>query len=113
MEVLAAGFASGRVIDLVVGLTLLEVVGLFVFRRVTGRGPRVSVVGLNLASGLCLMVAVRAALTGARRWCCIWRICGGFGASDLVGLGVAIALRISGPAQARVAGAVRCAIMKW
>jgi hypothetical protein len=65
MEVLAAGFASGRVIDLVVGLTLLEAVGLFVFRRVTGRGPRVSVVGLNLASGLCLMVAVRAALTGA------------------------------------------------
>jgi len=65
MEVLAAGFASGRVIDLVVGLTVLEVVALWGFRRVTGRGPRLSAVGLDLASGVCLMLAVRAALVGA------------------------------------------------
>lgn len=65
MELIAAGFASGRIIDLVVALTVLEAVGLALLRRLTGRGPRLAAIGLNLLSGLCLMLAVRGALTGA------------------------------------------------
>lgn len=64
-ELIAAGFASGRIIDLVVALTVLEALGLAAFRRLTGRGPRLRAIGLNLLSGLCLMLAVRGALTGA------------------------------------------------
>jgi hypothetical protein len=62
---MSALFASGRIIDAVLVLTLLEVVALLAFRRVTGRGPRLSAFLLNVLSGLCLMLAVRAALVGA------------------------------------------------
>lgn len=62
---MSALFASGRIIDLVVVLTLLEAGALVGFRRMTGRGPALSAFGLNLLSGLCLMLAVRAALVGA------------------------------------------------
>ncbi len=65
MELFAQGFASGRIIDVVVVLTVLEAAALILWRRMTGTGPRLSAFGLNLLSGLSLMLAVRAALVGA------------------------------------------------
>jgi hypothetical protein len=65
MDLFAQGFASGRIIDLVVALTVLEAAALIVWHRSTRTGPRLSAFGLNLLSGLCLMLAVRAALVGA------------------------------------------------
>jgi len=57
--------ASGLIVDLAIGLTLLELVGLVVYRRRTGRGIEASKLVTALASGLLLMLGLRAALTGA------------------------------------------------
>lgn len=46
-------------IDLVIGFTLLEAVALLLFHRVTGRGVAPCDFALNMASGLCLMLALR------------------------------------------------------
>ena len=63
-------FASGRLIDLILGLVVIEAIALTVLHRLTGKGvaPR-DLVGLLLA-GAFLLVAVRFALTGAD-WVCI------------------------------------------
>jgi hypothetical protein len=66
-------FASGRLIDLILGLVLVEAIALTVFHRLTGKGvaPR-DLVGLLLA-GAFLLVAVRLALTGAEWvWIGLW-----------------------------------------
>lgn len=57
--------ASGRIVDLILALVVLEAIGLVVWRRLTGRG--IEPVGLvaNLAAGACLLLALRAALTGS------------------------------------------------
>lgn len=62
---LEAFFASGRFVDAVIGLTVLEGLGLWLWRRLTGRGPGSLMWLPNLAAGLCLMLALRAALSGA------------------------------------------------
>ena len=64
-EGLAAWFASGRVVDLVVAVIALEAVVLFVRNRRTGRGPALAETWPNLGAGLALAMALRAALTGA------------------------------------------------
>ena len=46
-------------------LTLLELIGLIIYRRRTGRGIDGSKLVITLASGLFLMLGLRAALTGA------------------------------------------------
>ncbi len=66
-------FASGRLIDLILGLVVVEAIALTVMHRVTGKGvaPR-DLVGLLLA-GAFLLVAVRFALTGAEwTWIGFW-----------------------------------------
>jgi hypothetical protein len=66
-------FASGRLIDLILGLVLVEAVVLTVFHRRTGKGvaPH-DLVGLLLAGGF-LLLAVRAALVGAAWvWVGLW-----------------------------------------
>lgn len=66
-------FASGRLIDLILGLVVVEAIALTVFHRLTGKGvaPR-DLVGLLLA-GAFLLVAVRFALTGAEWvWIGLW-----------------------------------------
>lgn len=66
MTAFASGFfASGRVADLVLGLLALEAVLLLAYHRRTGRGIPAPVLLPNLLAGACLVLALRAALTGA------------------------------------------------
>lgn len=57
--------APHRLVDGVIAFTLLEAVWLVLWHRRTGRGVRPGDVLPNMASGLCLMAALRAALTEA------------------------------------------------
>lgn len=60
-----AVFSGTRVVDLVIGLTLLEGAALIAYRRATGRGLPAADFVPNLAAGLCLMLALRGSLAGA------------------------------------------------
>lgn len=64
-KLLAQLFASGRIIDVILALVALEGAALLLWHRRTGRGPAAIPLLCNLASGAALMLAVRAALTGA------------------------------------------------
>lgn len=55
---------SGRAIDLVLAITAIEALGLIAYHRMTGRGVPPGEFIVNLASGMCLMLALRTALTG-------------------------------------------------
>jgi hypothetical protein len=57
--------ASGRLIDLIIGFTVLEILALWLYHRVTGRGLAPAGMLPNLMAGLFLMLAVRAATTQA------------------------------------------------
>ena len=65
MGSLGEGFESRHLVDLVLVLTLFEVAALALYRRRTGKGVRMADVGPNLVAGLCLMLALRAALSTA------------------------------------------------
>jgi hypothetical protein len=58
-------FATGRIVDLILGLVVLETIGLLAVRRRTGRGVSAADLLPNLLAGACLLLAVRAALTDA------------------------------------------------
>jgi hypothetical protein len=58
-------FASGRIVDLILMLMTLETLTLVVCRRVSGRGIDTAPLLVNMAAGGCLLLALRAALTGA------------------------------------------------
>lgn len=58
-------FSSGLIADWVLGMMALEACVLLVYRRRSGRGPAAFDWLPNLASGACLMLALRAALVGA------------------------------------------------
>lgn len=56
---------SGRILDVVIAMTLLEGLALVIYRHVTGRGLRgTDVIGL-LAAGACLALAFRLFTLGA------------------------------------------------
>jgi hypothetical protein len=59
---LDALFANGRVVDLVIALTVCEGLFLAWLRRRSGKGLTLSDVVGNLAAGIFLMLALRAAL---------------------------------------------------
>ncbi len=61
---LGALFANGRVVDLVIILTICEGGFLVWLRRRTGRGLSFADVVGNLAAGVFLMLALRSALVG-------------------------------------------------
>lgn len=61
---MAALFESGRIVDLILGLMLLEALALVAWRRATGGGLPITGVLTNLAAGACLLLALRAALGG-------------------------------------------------
>jgi hypothetical protein len=62
---MAALFASGRMVDLVLALTLIEAVALVAWHRRTGGGVAPGDFLGNLLSGVCLLVALRLGLAGA------------------------------------------------
>ena len=55
-------------VDAVIALTLIEALVLWLYHRGSGRGVAFSEIGLNLVSGLCLMLALRVALAGDALW---------------------------------------------
>lgn len=52
-------------LDAVIVFTVLEGLGLWLYHRHTGQGLAPGEYALNMLSGLCLMLAVRAAVSGA------------------------------------------------
>lgn len=62
LDWLAGWVWSGHLVDIVIGLTVLEVIVLTAHHRLTRRGLALQDYALNLASGLFLMLALRAAL---------------------------------------------------
>ena len=58
-------FANGRIVDLILGLIVLEAIVLVVFRRSTGKGVAPADLIWNLLAGTCLLLALRGALLGA------------------------------------------------
>lgn len=58
-------FASGRIVDLILVLLVLEGLALVAWQRWTGRGPQPGGLIANLLAGAMLLLALRGALTGA------------------------------------------------
>jgi hypothetical protein len=58
-------FANGRIVDLILGLTVLEAVALIAYHRRTGHGVTPADLLGNLLAGVCLLLALRGALLGA------------------------------------------------
>ncbi len=56
---------SGGAVLVILGLIGLEAVGIALYRRLTGRGPRLQDLAFTLLSGGFLILALHAALTGA------------------------------------------------
>ncbi len=56
---------SGRIVDLILALVAIEALGLALYHRATHRGIAGVDLVANLASGFCLLLALRAALAGA------------------------------------------------
>jgi hypothetical protein len=56
---------SGRLVDLILGLVAVEAVVLLVLAARAARGPRARELVANLAAGVFLLLALRAALAGA------------------------------------------------
>lgn len=73
-------WSQGFLVDMAIAITLLEWVGLALYRRMSGKGLPAQAYLLNLVSGLCLMLAVRSALFGQDWW---------WGATCLAASGVA------------------------
>ena len=70
---MAALFASGRIVDLILLLTVFELSVLFVYRRFTGHGVAPFELLINLSSGVFLLLAVRCALVEAWwGWIGLW-----------------------------------------
>lgn len=66
-------FESGRIIDIILALIVLEVIAIYAYNRIKRRPPALSDVALNILSGACLMLALRAAFTGsAWQWAALW-----------------------------------------
>ena len=58
-------FRSGRIVDLILALVLLEAIALVWLRAKRGAGPGLLALGGNLAAGACLLLALRGALAGS------------------------------------------------
>jgi uncharacterized protein involved in response to NO len=66
-------FATGGIVDLILGLVAAEALLLAALRRWTGRGPALGALLGNLLAGACLLLALRAALTGTPwQWTAAW-----------------------------------------
>jgi len=72
-------FTSGRIVDLILALVVLELVVLAVVWTRSRRGVSPLALAANLASGACLLLALRAALTQAS-----WQVAAAFLAAAFV-----------------------------
>jgi hypothetical protein len=66
-------FASGRIVDLILAMVVLEALVLLTYRLLTGRGvPAVNLM-TNLLAGAFLLMALRSALIGSHwAWTSAW-----------------------------------------
>lgn len=58
-------FNSGRVADVILAVMIVEALLLLVYRKATGRGMAPADVASMLLAGACVVLALRAALTGS------------------------------------------------
>ncbi len=58
-------FANGQIVDLILGLMVLEALALTGYRRATGAGIAAGDLLASLMAGAMLLLALRAALAGA------------------------------------------------
>lgn len=65
-ETLAALVASGRAVDLILALVVVEALFLSALHRWRGRGVPLADFLPSALGGVCLLLALRGALTGAR-----------------------------------------------
>jgi hypothetical protein len=70
---MAALFASGHIVDLILLVVAVEAAGAFIWHRRTGRGLAPGDTLLLLLPGVCLLAALRGALVGAWfGWIAAW-----------------------------------------
>lgn len=70
---MGALFANGAIVDAILLFTVLEAAILLAYRHRTGRGVPAQDLLAALAAGLCLMLALRAALVGSPwPWIALW-----------------------------------------
>lgn len=62
MDILGDLFASGRIIDGIIVLMVLETVALLALRTITNNGVSLRALLPFMAAGICLMLALRTAL---------------------------------------------------
>lgn len=76
---------SGRIVDAILLLVVVELAVLTAIRRLTGRGVSTTALLPNLLAGAALLLALRAALTGAAwPWTAAWLAVAGLAhAADL------------------------------
>ena len=60
-------FTTGRIVDLILGLVLIEIIALTILRKLSKRGMRPFDLLASLLAGIGLLLALRGALTG-RGW---------------------------------------------
>ena len=71
-------FAGALWVDLVIAFTLAEGLALSLYHRTTGRGVALTQFGVNMLSGVFLMLALRTALASAGwRWTALWVLAAG------------------------------------
>jgi hypothetical protein len=61
---LGALFASGRIVDMILALMVIEAMLLALYRRGTGHGPVLADMMPTLLAGFALLAALRCALAG-------------------------------------------------
>ena len=78
-------FGVAQIVDAVIAFTLIEVAALALHHRMTGAGVALRDIGLNVASGLCLMLALRCGVRDAGApWIALWLLAAGLAhAADL------------------------------
>ncbi|MBS0560826.1 MAG: hypothetical protein JSR21_12295 [Proteobacteria bacterium] len=87
-------FASGRIVDAILVLMLLEAAGLAVWRWRTGGGLSLRAVTAALGAGAALLLALRAALTGAS-----WPVVAFWLAAALLAHAADLAARLGTPGE--------------
>ena len=70
-------YASGALVDIIIGFTVLELLALWLYHRFTGRGLVPADYLLNGLAGLSLMVALHGALTQQWPWVALGLVASG------------------------------------